>query len=416
VGAYLQIAGMLLFCLRQDERSRASIVLLSSSVCLSLFTAWTILAADRSISPSEAWLILSLSAAYGVPRHCAMTNETESSQGKGSLEYNRGGIAILCCLVSVLWQQVLYFWFFGTLYRELPLLGTDNLVWFFAPVDVGGWFRTLMLVVTCMDSVILVCSVGAYLDLALTRFVEWSGASKSSLSNVTSTNQQASHSDKSFENHSSNRPISNDSSSKDFWAKDMCAVGELVRKFQEGKRFRKFVNTGNMVVLKLLRLDTTLDENNTLEEIEDEIKKTKARMKAWRIGVSVWGFVILVLTIAGVEKIIEYNSLYSPANLAMPGQVIPFILGIITFLVGAAHAIKPQPGDSEHPLRTERVDAVRTTKQQGSTEPGVPNAPPSSFETHFRSDDPDHLAHFIKEHDQASLEFLHEETAERTSH
>jgi hypothetical protein len=140
-----------------------------------------------------------------------------------------------------------------------------------------------------------------------------------------------------------------------------------------------------------------------MEEVEDALKKLQRRMKAWRIGVSVWGFVVLVLTIAGVEKIIDYNSLYSPPNLAAPGQIIPFILGIITFLVGATHAIKPQTGDSE--LGTD-----------GNPESGVPNAPRSSLETHFRSDDPHQLAQYIKEHDHnASFEVLREETAERTS-
>ena len=74
LGAYLQIIGMLLACVDSQKRSRVGIKLLSSSVCLSLFTAWTILVAESALSPCEAWLILSLTAAYGAPRHAALND------------------------------------------------------------------------------------------------------------------------------------------------------------------------------------------------------------------------------------------------------------------------------------------------------------------------------------------------------
>ena len=88
VGAYLQISGMLLYCIRSRNEPRSGILLLSSSVCLSIFTAWTVLVSRHSLSPCEAWIVLSLSYAYGTPRYSAI-NEGEES---------KGGIATLCCL------------------------------------------------------------------------------------------------------------------------------------------------------------------------------------------------------------------------------------------------------------------------------------------------------------------------------
>ena len=132
IGAYLQILGMLLSCLRTRPDSRVGITLLSSSVCLSLFTAWTILVAGNSISPCEAWLILSLTYAYGTAKHAAF-NESDKI---------KGGIGTVYCAISTVWQEISFLWFFGMLYRDLPQLGTKNLVWFFAAVDIAGWFRT----------------------------------------------------------------------------------------------------------------------------------------------------------------------------------------------------------------------------------------------------------------------------------
>jgi len=80
------------------------------------------------------------------------------------------------------------------------------------------------------------------------------------------------------------------------------------------------------------------------ENREKELEKTKEGNDKLRVAMTVWGFIVLVLTIAGIEKIIEYNSLSPTSDLAQPGQIIPLILGIITFIVGASHAIKPKPG------------------------------------------------------------------------
>src|SRR5271156_2472737 len=82
VGAYLQIAGMLLSCFRSNKRSRTGIRLLSAAVCVSLLTSWTVLVCLRNISPCEAWLVLALIHAYSQPGAAAM-NDSEKKRNNG---------------------------------------------------------------------------------------------------------------------------------------------------------------------------------------------------------------------------------------------------------------------------------------------------------------------------------------------
>jgi len=315
VGAYLQISGMLLYCIRSRNEARSGILLLSSSVCLSLFTAWTVLVSRRSLSPCEAWIVLSLSYAYGTPRYSAI-NEGEES---------KGGIATLCCLVSVLWQQILYIWFFAVLYRELPLFETSNRVWFFVPVDLSGWFRVFMLVVTCIETLQLPFQIGAYLELARERFADWTCEEVKG------------------------------SSPKGHWARFLGHVGEKARKLKENVYFKKFTNLGEHFMSRIRRRTPLAEIGNDtpLEELKRLLAAQKRDIRIMRIGLCFWGLAILILTIAGVEMTIEYNSLSPSSDLSVPGQNIPFTLGIITFLIGAAHAIKPASEESNNTSSTD---------------------------------------------------------------
>jgi hypothetical protein len=335
VGAYLQIFGMLLSCIRNGEnRSREGILLLSSSVCLSLFLALTILVSRHDLSPCEAWLILSLAAAYGAPRFCAVNEKSTPT----------AGIATVCCLASLLWQEVLYFWFWTTLYRQLPLLGTANRVWFFAPVDLAGWFRIFMVVATCLDSLIAVIAIGPYIELINIRFVHWSGAEDppSKLSN------------------------------ENIWVQTLVKAGEAVQALRDNPHYLEFVTFFSRLESRLYPRREHRDADKAAGDLQaDEAKSAelpdptekqllaqirlqqaalaedKKELAIWQPVMLLWGFVLLVLSIAGVEKIIEYNSLSTTSDISTPGQVIPFILGIITFLVGTSHAIKPALAKSE---------------------------------------------------------------------
>jgi len=74
----------------------------------------------------------------------------------------------------------------------------------------------------------------------------------------------------------------------------------------------------------------------------DETERAKYFEMMFRRTMCVWGLIILVLTIAGVEKIIQYNNLAPQNDLSRPGQTIPFVLGIITIIEGTASACIPE--------------------------------------------------------------------------
>jgi hypothetical protein len=369
VGAYLQIFGMLLSCLRSEHRSRDGILLLSSSICLSIFLALTILVSHHEISPCEAWLILSLAAAYGTPRFCAVNEKSTPKRG----------VSTFCCLCSLLWQQVLYFWFWTTLYKQLPLLGTANLGWFFVPVDLAGWFRIFMLVATCIDAVFTAAAIGPYINMILRRFVYWTGAELSADDGQHSSDEGSTYSADEEEHPTDEDEVADEGkpSKPNGWNRSLHAAGLWVNTLQRNTYYMKFVVFGDRVldgvinqVLRIVwrssdRADipatpqqpAPVDPNGRkgiqagypvveaararLEAANAKLKESGDRLRERKLLNLSKGFVIWVLTIAGVEEIIKYNSLSPTTNLSTPGQVIPFTLGIITFIVGLTHAVKP---------------------------------------------------------------------------
>jgi hypothetical protein len=317
---------MLLSCLRTHKRSRIGIKLLSSSVCIALLASWTALCAQRSISACEAWLVLSLINAYGSARSAAV-NET----GKKT-----GGIAILFAGVSLFWQDILFFWFFTTLYRDLPLLGTENLVWFFGAVDVSGWFRIILLVYCCGCALLLPFQVAEYLRLGATRFKLW-------------TEGVRGHGHEGSENHRwrPGGPAKRRGLVK-VWCYLVEKLSDACMKIQNHGMFEKIRGWNDYI------LDKVTGRNDDMTEAEQK-KLLDKWARRIRVGRCFLGFAILILTVAGVEKVIEYNHLSPTNNLSQPGQLIPFVLGIITFFDGAANACMPGP----RPSSVDDVESLR---------------------------------------------------------
>jgi hypothetical protein len=161
--------------------------------------------------------------------------------------------------------------------------------------------------VTCLESLLIPYAIGPYLNMALERFVDW-----------TCTNDSAGC----------------DLRSANVWTRFLVRAGNGAKAIRENKFFYAFVHLGdNWKPVSEL----------TEPERQAEAEKVSRVLRRWRIGLSIWGFVILVLTIVGVEKIILYNDLSPTSDLSQPGQNIPFVLGIITLLVGASHALQPTP-------------------------------------------------------------------------
>lgn len=324
VGAYLQVFGMLLSCLRSGNRSRVGIKLLSSSVCVSLLISWTILVSGQKISPCEAWLVLSLTNAYGTPRSAAI-NESRKKNG---------GVAIIVSAVAVIWQDILFLWFFTTLYRSLPLLGTYNRVWFFTAVDITGWFRALMLVYCCLKFLLLPFEFVAYFSMGVMRFNTWSQGKEGDKAEGGERNQR--NTNPSSRHHTTSHDQQLSILLKTMWGATMLHISKLLDQVNSNPVFRKM----RFWIVQLCQRLSGTDEG-TSEIARHKLLGTFIRHS--RLLFCGWGFTILALTIAGVEKIIEYNNLSPQNDLSQPGQTIPFILGIITLIEGASKAFRPVP-------------------------------------------------------------------------
>jgi hypothetical protein len=340
VGAYLQVLGMLLACLRSEKRTRSGIKLLSSAICVSLLVSCTVLIRRQNISPCETWLVLSLINAYGTPREAALNNSGVRS----------GGVAAMFSVLSVVWQDILFIWFFAKLITDLPLLGTNNRAWFFAEVNLLGWFRILMLVYSSFCCLIMPAEIVCTISIIANRFREWSDGSIG-------------------------EPVTNDAepeSPPDHWAtrewsKIMHTLAQKLTTFTHNIVFqtiRAWVKAYWLFVLK-----HTAYRKKTFYTWEEEEKVAYGEVFV-RTCFCIYGFVILVLTIAGVEKIIDYNNLVPQNDLSQPGQLIPFVLGIITVVEGAASACIPKPlGPSDPTLRrTSTITVVEDGKQLSRSE------------------------------------------------
>ena len=322
-GAYLQILGMLLSCIRSAKRSRAGIKLLSSAICLSLLVSLTVLIYHRNISPSEGWLILSLINAYGTPRGAAI-----NSSGKKS-----GGVAVLFGSISVIWQDVLLIWFFTTVIKSLPMLGTANRAWIFAPVDLLGGFRIVMIIYGAVCCLGIPTEVACCLGLVAKRFKEWTMG-------LTGENMDG-------ELNEPSEPPGHWTSK--LWSTSMASLADLLVVLNESFIFRAIQKANKRYWDTILQLTVyKFKKFNNWDTAQDKLDYAE---KWVRTALCLWGLTILALTIAGIEMIIQYNGLRPQNDLWRPGQIIPFVLGIITFIEGAASALMPKP--------LSRVDEIR---------------------------------------------------------
>jgi hypothetical protein len=128
--------GMIFYMLR-SRSSGSGVKLASGSISISILSSWTIMASNVGFSPCEAYLNLLLLSAIVAPAKMALF-DVDSLVGEG--------VGLLAVFVTELWLCAAYGWLFARLYRVLPLLGTENVTFFFARVSLDGWFRIFMLV------------------------------------------------------------------------------------------------------------------------------------------------------------------------------------------------------------------------------------------------------------------------------
>ena len=320
-GVYLQVLGMLLYCFGSHKRSRSGIKLLSSAVCLAFLSSWTAYVSLREISPCEAWLVLSLINAYGTPRRAAI---------KHWKRRDGGGIGFAFSALSVVWESVSLMWFFTTLVRQLPLLGTNNRVWLFVSVDVSGWFRVVMLIYSSFCCMLLIIQIPRYLQLFYAAFSAWAGTNDAG--GDEDINASTRVPDKSWT-----------------WGWFTRKIASMLKRLVDNRAFNKLSDWNYELYLRLFGIKKDMD-------IERKRKRWEKGQDIVRKFWVVWGVFVLALTIAGVEKIIVYNQLSPQNDLSQPGQMIPLVLGVITLIEGGATACMPTP-----PVKSGTVDGNART-------------------------------------------------------
>lgn len=228
---------MILTCVRLKKTSGAGVKLTASAIIISILSSWTALVRRKDISPCESWLVITVLAAMGQAGALGFTNY-HSIEGEG--------LGMVMMAIALLWLNISNMWFWVNLSRTLPSLGTKDLVWFFAPVHVNHWFRSMMIVTSSLNFLICI-----FVGLVCVQMI---------------------------------------SSAIRFWA------------------------TGKA---------------DTLRPQWDSDSLT-----GLRLFVCVFCFVVWLLTIASAEKIIVYNDLAPENDLSKPGQMIPFVIGLIVFVDG----------------------------------------------------------------------------------
>lgn len=228
--------------------------------------------------------------------------------------------------ISVVWQDVLFLWFWGTLYNELPSLRTNDGVWLFVMVDAKGGFRIVMLIYSCLCALILPFQMVEYLKLGATRFLAWTEGTQEDEHGNLGTHTYFPSSDDSDERRNPRLET--------LWSNP---VRTLALRFMDLQALSILVKGRDMNDKFWNKIHGITSETPPSER-ESRLQKGDRIM---RLGRCFFGFTILILTIAGVEKIIQYNDLAPTNDLSKPGQLIPLILGIITFLEGATNACMP---------------------------------------------------------------------------
>lgn len=256
IGLYLQATGIILTMIR-PKRSGIGVHLAVGAISLSILSCWTVMTARQEFSSCEAYLelaLLNISTGPGL----MVTFSTESAVGEA--------VGQFCFLFARIWSNISALWFFIQPYRVLPLLGTKNVTFFFAKVDIEGWFRVAMLIFYVFETVFgLLWAMDGIVALWASAAFYWRGKSK---------------------------------------ADD---------------------NTKTINIGKDISLQLNIPTASRIHPTDSVFPMCK--------------FVFAVTT---VETTIAWNNLSPSTDLSSPGQLIPFITGIVIFIDGLLSVLRPR--------------------------------------------------------------------------
>ncbi|KAI1118535.1 hypothetical protein F5Y14DRAFT_217817 [Nemania sp. NC0429] len=290
VGFYLQALGMILYNYGNGEDYGKGLKLASGSITLSILASWFVFAAYQSFSPSEAVIVLLVLISLSFPAKATLLNPR-------TIADETTGLIILVIVELGTCSALL--WTFARLVNTLPTFGTDNVVFFFAKVAINGWFRILALVYCVIDaatSILLVSKVSRVIAMA------W-GYRSGNVSRVRNMNSESS----------------------------AMAIPAITA-----------ASTGNLILASRAVTSPRDDEAipplapSSGEAIKnDGLESEIIKIMNWdnmKSETRYLGWLIWILVVVAVELTVRWNHLSPSTDLRAPGQLIPFITGIIIFI------------------------------------------------------------------------------------
>ncbi|KAI1183154.1 hypothetical protein F5B17DRAFT_152468 [Nemania serpens] len=290
VGFYLQALGMILYNYGNGEDYGKGLKLASGSITLSILASWFVFAAYQSFSPSEAVIVLLVLISLSFPAKTTLLNPR-------TIADETTGLIIL--VIVELGTCGALLWTFSRLVDTLPTFGTDNVVFFFAKVAINGWFKILALVYCVIDattSVLFVYKVTCVIAIA------W-----------------------------------------DYKSGKLSRVGNMACEYS-ATTIPAVVSTPTVDLTPASTMVATLQDEESApatapctREVVESVKmesriKEKMDWESMRNTIRYLGWLIWILVIVAVELTVRWNHLSPSTDLRAPGQLIPFVTGIIIFI------------------------------------------------------------------------------------
>ncbi|KAJ5400297.1 hypothetical protein N7465_010786 [Penicillium sp. CMV-2018d] len=144
LGFYLQALAMIMYLYGDKKNYGKGLKLASGSITVSVLASWFRYATEAEFSPSEAVVVLMILMSLSFPAKWTLRNP-RTIMGET--------IGIITILLTELATCTALLWTFASLVHSLPRLGTPNVVFFFSPVSLTGWFRYLALVYLVLDAI-----------------------------------------------------------------------------------------------------------------------------------------------------------------------------------------------------------------------------------------------------------------------
>ena len=212
-------------------------------------------------------------------------------------------ISLMLFILTMVWTNVATTWSYAKLWHSLPLLDTENIVFFFAPVSVTGWFRIFALVMSLFSWLSLLNEIPLFIKIGKTALR--------------------------------------------CYFKGMSELPDEDRKRLKDSEMMTTLIAPIMPLLKRLEQrrelgpDPELPTGSPLERERTRKTLEGLLLPIFLLPVAIFAWALLIVM---AEKTISLNNLSPATDLSAPGQLIPLVAGISVALDSAFFICRP-PGD-----------------------------------------------------------------------